>query len=603
MFQRTRMTLNLLGAAKRYEMLEGKQYLVIPTVSLTEGVHCGDQGPIYYPPDEIARDFTAWNHHPAVVNHPQLNGEGVSACDPLVVENQRVGVLFNSSFDGRLKHETWLDPVKLAKVDNRVLDAINNNQMVEVSTGIFLDVEDKPGEWHGEKYIGVARNIRPDHLAILPDTVGACSIKDGAGLLRNDGSELSYKDIRDQIGCLLKAPALNSNGVLSECPYCWVCDLYKNYAVYESGDKYYKIGYKIKNSKVSLVGDAEEVQKVTSYVANEDQQGPLRSIPAPNFADLSDKMKQMQGALETKYSGIQQQGGSWGGWVTEVESNYTIFYKDGKLFRLPYTYKDAKIEFGTGEPEEIERTSTFRAKTNTPIDGTLSPPQTLNQESKVAALQNVLTTPGKLMGDETKTTGDTQARTTDGGARASMVNSMIAGGRAKEEDRGFLMSLPDDGFVKVQKWVMEGATQTIVPYGYAGIGDRSNAPGVSNQQGNQMLTAQQYIANAPPEIRELLSNSLAEQVALKARLVKQIVSNSANPFSEAWLMQKDMNELKGLAMLSRGGQQPQQQQVGNSYAGQGDVPMFNTAAPVQVDNAAGDDEILTMPSVWDRAAK
>lgn len=31
----------------------------------------------------------------------------------------------------------------------------------------------------------VARNHRPDHLAILPDQVGACSLADGAGLIRN----------------------------------------------------------------------------------------------------------------------------------------------------------------------------------------------------------------------------------------------------------------------------------------------------------------------------------------------------------------------------------------------------------------------------------
>ncbi len=268
MFQRARIALNLLGANKRTETLEGKEYLVVPTVSLTEGVHCGDQGPLYYPPEELAKDPGAWNHHPAVVNHPQLNGEGISACDPKVVEEQRVGMLFNSVYDGRLKHETWIDTTKLKKVNNTVLEAINKNQMVEVSTGLFLDVEDTPGEWNGEKYIGIARNFRPDHLAILPDTKGACSIADGAGLLRNS-EELSYNDIRDQLGSLLRATAVavNEQGETTY-NYCWICDIYKSSAVYEMRDKYYKVGYKVKNGKVSIVGETEEVRKVTSYVAN-----------------------------------------------------------------------------------------------------------------------------------------------------------------------------------------------------------------------------------------------------------------------------------------------------------------------------------------------
>jgi hypothetical protein len=37
----------------------------------------------------------------------------------------------------------------------------------------------------GRQYVGIARNHRPDHLAILPDLKGSCSIADGAGLCRN----------------------------------------------------------------------------------------------------------------------------------------------------------------------------------------------------------------------------------------------------------------------------------------------------------------------------------------------------------------------------------------------------------------------------------
>jgi hypothetical protein len=58
--------------------------------------------------------------------------------------------------------------------------------MMELSTGLYVDAELTPGDWKGEEYVAIARNLRSDHLAILPDKIGACSVADGAGLLRNE---------------------------------------------------------------------------------------------------------------------------------------------------------------------------------------------------------------------------------------------------------------------------------------------------------------------------------------------------------------------------------------------------------------------------------
>jgi hypothetical protein len=86
--------------------------------------------------------------------------------------------------DGKLKAEAWLEVERVKQVDNRILEALEKGEMVELSTGLFTDNEPTEGDWNGEKYMAIARNFRPDHLAILPDKVGACSIADGAGLLR-----------------------------------------------------------------------------------------------------------------------------------------------------------------------------------------------------------------------------------------------------------------------------------------------------------------------------------------------------------------------------------------------------------------------------------
>lgn len=186
----------------RYELLEGRNYMVVPTVMITEGVHNGSNGPLYYPANELGKTPAVWNHKPIVVYHPQMNGQAVSACEPAVISRRKVGIILNTQYEtgrngnpGRLKCESWLEMDRLDKVDHRVLNSLKKGEMVEVSTGLFTDNESIDGLWKKEPFQYIARNYRPDHLAILPDEKGACSIADGAGLLRNStGDNMTKKE-------------------------------------------------------------------------------------------------------------------------------------------------------------------------------------------------------------------------------------------------------------------------------------------------------------------------------------------------------------------------------------------------------------------------
>jgi len=169
----------------RHDTMEGKEYLVAPMIMITEGVHVGSNGALYYPKEELSKTPAVWNHKPVVVYHPQANGVNVSACDPVILTNRKIGVIMNTKYEeGKLKAEAWLDPERMKKVDDRILDSIEKNQMMELSTGVYTDNESEEGDWNGEHYDAIARNYRPDHLALLPDLIGACSIEDGAGFLR-----------------------------------------------------------------------------------------------------------------------------------------------------------------------------------------------------------------------------------------------------------------------------------------------------------------------------------------------------------------------------------------------------------------------------------
>ncbi len=595
-----KVTLNFNGARTRYEMLENKQYLVVPAVILTEGVHKGDQGALYYSKPELAKNPIACNHKPVVIYHPSMNGEGISACDPVVVEKQRVGLLFNTAYDGRWKTETWLDEEKLKKVDERVLKAIQNGESVEVSTGLFHDSDGKPGKWNGEDYLYSATNLVLDHLAILPDQKGACSIADGAGLLVNaemKDAGLSLEDIREQISNLLRDD--RKSGVSKYCEdYCYVCDLYSKFAVYTSGSKHFKIGYKVKSGKVSIDGEPEEVRKVTSYVTangeqsntqgyvtmsgklvmNEDMQGPLKTFPREAEVGTDKVMlrQQLTKKLQEKYAGVAQDG-DWGGWVTDIFANYAVYSKDGKHFRLPYTYEDDNIRFD-GEPEEVEKVTEYKAKAKDK-DSKAQQVSSNNQQEPTVATKPTISS-AVQNADEEKKKKDSEERT-------GHIDKMVKDGSAKESDRKYLEGLPDDHFKAVQGFVSKGATQETVPYTREGIGDRSNVHKVMS--GN--MSTDEWMASAPPEVQRVVRNSIDREKAEKLRLVKIITANKNNPFTEQFLMLKDEPELRGMALLAgNGGQQHP------NYSGQGDIPVPMFVDNAQVQNVdTSEEDTLSLP--------
>lgn len=199
------VTVNSFAGVRR-ETLYGRSYLVAPMSLLVPGVLNGSQGPLYYPPDEVYRDPSAWNHTPIVLRHPTFNGAAVSAKDPRVLDKHSLGLVFNAvgnSTLGKLTAEGWFDEELVKRTHAPLLDALTSGQSVELSTGLFLEQHPAPpNSVHNAKdgtprpYLFVARSYKPDHLAILPDEVGACSIADGCGVLVNS----AVKNETDKVG-------------------------------------------------------------------------------------------------------------------------------------------------------------------------------------------------------------------------------------------------------------------------------------------------------------------------------------------------------------------------------------------------------------------
>lgn len=176
----------------RVESLREQEYAVTPAIILVEGTL---QGALAEAPElALASEFgkipQAWNGRPVVVNHPRRDDQFVAAGQPDVWEQEVIGWVFNARIeDSKLKCELWTNKAWMeASGYTELKDNVESATTMEVSTGLFADIEQVEGIWNGENYSGIWRNVVPDHLAILTDSPGACSVADGCGTARTNQS-------------------------------------------------------------------------------------------------------------------------------------------------------------------------------------------------------------------------------------------------------------------------------------------------------------------------------------------------------------------------------------------------------------------------------
>lgn len=183
---------------------DGREHLVVPAVVLVEGV----LNDAYVPIDEVSKFYEAWNGVPVPVLHPEVNGVPISCNSPEIIESQTVGRFYNATIDGnKLKGEMWLD---IAKCDPSIIAHLEAGGMMEVSTGYLCDAEPASGEFNGVAYKEIHRNIHPDHIALLPGEIGACSIEDGCGVNRTNRRSVVMK-INEALDTIRRAIGLRNN--------------------------------------------------------------------------------------------------------------------------------------------------------------------------------------------------------------------------------------------------------------------------------------------------------------------------------------------------------------------------------------------------------
>jgi hypothetical protein len=435
---------------------------------MSVGVH----NKILYPKDELSKFPDAWNGRPFVVYHPKMeDGTPVSAAaTPDVWEQLVIGQVFNTKYaDDALKAEAWIDPDKADLVDEDLINMLENDQNIEVSIGVFVDHDKKPGDWNGEEYFSIARNLRPDHLAALPRDYGACSWEDGAGMPRLNAEEykkggrdtkvtrtdlksmaaalglavyeLSHEDVRQQV-----IAALRGKLKLPDGEYMFVRDVFDKHFVYEhessKGLHLYKQAYSVAaDESVEINGDPVEVKPKTEYVPVVTNNGSVAPVGK---------------ARRTKHNG--------------------------------------------------------------------SPSPQMNTQVKG----------GKKM------------------ERKDKVDALIAleDSAWSEENRELLMNMSDTQFEQVERGSKEQVAPIDPPAPATNeqkvVAIRQDAPKPT------VMSVEEYLQNEnlPPEVRETMESALQQQKLRKEELVKAIVANARNTFTEDYLRTCKVEVLEGMVGLA-----------------------------------------------------
>lgn len=159
---------------------------------IVQGVLPGNKGPLFYPLKEIAKNYHKWDMMPLMLDHPTINGRLATATHyPSVWDSHGLGYVRNPTIKGdRLIAEGWFDIERCNKLDKRIISNLLLNKPTGLSTGLFTNnvAADPASNYHGRYYSQIATNYVPDHVAVLVDKVGACSLKDGCGVLVNTKS-------------------------------------------------------------------------------------------------------------------------------------------------------------------------------------------------------------------------------------------------------------------------------------------------------------------------------------------------------------------------------------------------------------------------------
>jgi hypothetical protein len=247
-------------------------------------------------------------------------------------------------------------------------------------------------------------------------------------------------------------------------------------------------------------------------------------------------------------------------WIEEVYDGFFIYEDGGKLYRQTFTTEQNRIALGSGT-DEVVRVTEYRTIDGIFVgndDGSHSKEFDMDKEKLVKALI-----------DNEKT-------------------------HWAEDDHDGLMALSEDTLKTLE------ADATKEPEPETNDDDKgTEKPPVAEEPtdtepvGNKdekPMTTEEYIANAPEGVREVLTNGMAMMKREKEKLIEAITANERNTFEKSYLEKRSLDELTAIANLAVAETKDDTGNPTPNYRGQGPVSNSHKedALPLPVMNFAKD---------------
>lgn len=459
-------------AQARRVIHEGREHLVAPVVAVRAGVLNGMLCPV----EEIGRYPDAWNGIPVPVNHPMDRGMPISANQPDLVDRVVIGRFYGAHMDGDALHgDLYIDIAKAQELGGEAIEVVRRleaGQPLEVSTAYFHDTEAVSGQADGVQYDGVQRNLRPDHLAVLPRQIGACSWQDGCG-----------------------APRLNQRGGMAG------------------------VRGQVKQFLAGL-GRAFGLNVAANEMSHEEIKDALH------------------GALKEKLSSPDSFTRERWPWLRATFDDRVIYEVEGpgastgELYQRTYTVDQETQEVTLSEAVKVVQKIAFEVSEDKPAGNTS------------AAIPSASPSPTGNPPDKSTANGQPAAgNTAPSGAKGenqlkkALIDGLIVNQATslEESDRPWLDGLTEEQLKRLEPVAKDPAANT------GGCGAKPAAelkpPAVNQTQ--KPVTADEYIDQAPAEIRELLANGLKAERERREGLLSTLKANQRCAFAE--------DELKGMS--------------------------------------------------------
>jgi len=259
------------AASIRREQHNGREHIVVPSFTLPDGVVMNNG---LYPKEEIDKAYAGLEGTLAPLSHPMVDGDYVSARQPEAINAYHVGA-WNRNVQrvgNRVSIEKWID-VEFAKNSENgraLLEAIDKQEPIHTSTGIFLDREMTP---NADGYGWIARNMQFDHDAILIGETGAATPEDGVGMMVNKTFVINSAipvvnedALDDSYGekLAILSEAVKERFATSDS-YAYVQDFDDRALIYVTPEGTYTIDYHYEGDNPILTGESKVVTVETSY--------------------------------------------------------------------------------------------------------------------------------------------------------------------------------------------------------------------------------------------------------------------------------------------------------------------------------------------------